>query len=164
MEHPSGGQDDPNTKVQREPDPFTTEDHNSATARRESADMSATDNGGGDQSDPVVRALPEQAPLRPDDEGYLNVEDHHFEPVPLETSRDTNGTDNASLDEADATTAIIVPLTAPSDGERESAAVARLREEPARGASEDQHMPEVSVTVRVVGEEPPVEAERMSKP
>jgi len=35
MEHPSGGQDDPNTKVQREPDPFTTEDHNSArTSKR----------------------------------------------------------------------------------------------------------------------------------
>ena len=164
MEHPNKGQDDPNTEVQREPDPFTNEDHNSATARRESADMSATDNGGGDQSEPVVRALPEQAPLRSDDEGYLNVEEHHFEPVPLETSRDTNGTENASLGEADATRDIIVPLTAPSEGERESSARARLGEEPARGASEDQNMPEVSVTVRIVGEEPPVETKRMSKP
>ena len=160
MEHPSGGEDDPNTEVQREPDPFTTEDHNSATARRESASMSATDNAGTDQSDPVVRALPEQAPLRPDDEGHLNVEDDHFEPVPLETSRDTNGTDNTSNDEADATTAIIVPLTAPSDGERESAAVATLGGEPARGAGEDQAMPEVMITVTAVGEDPRVEAKR----
>ncbi len=58
MEPPSGGHDEPNSKAHREPNPFITEEHNSATSREESADMSATDNGSGDQPAPVGRALP----------------------------------------------------------------------------------------------------------
>jgi hypothetical protein len=110
-----------------------------------------------------VRTLPEQAPLRPDDEGYLNVENHQFDLVPADTSRGTSGTDTASLDEADASSEIVVPLTAPSEGERDSPAVPGLREEPARGASGAQDTPEAEITVSVVSEESAVEAIRMSK-
>ena len=63
------GQEHPNSESQREPAPFTADDHNSPTVRRELEGLSATDNGRGKQSDPAVGALPEQAPLRPNDEG-----------------------------------------------------------------------------------------------
>jgi hypothetical protein len=157
------GQEHPSSESQREPDPFTADDHNSPTVRRESEGPSATDNGSGKQSDPVVRALPEQARLHPNDEGHLNVEDQHFDPVPVESSRDASVTANASLAEADPTIAIVVPLTAPSDGDRESPADIRLEEESPPRASLSQDTPEIEVTVSVVDEQLSGDATRMSK-
>jgi hypothetical protein len=162
MDHLSG-QKHPNTESEREPDPFTTEDHKSPTVRRESEGLSAMDNGSGTQSDPVIRELPEQAPLRPNDEGLLNVEDQHFHPVPVESSRDVSVTANASLAEADPTIAVDVPLTAPPDGDRESRADTRLGEESPPSASVSQDTPEVEVTVSIVAEQSRGEAIPMSK-
>jgi hypothetical protein len=150
MEHLSEGQEHPNTEARREPDPFTTEDHNSPTVRRESEGLGAADEGSGKQSDPVVRALPEQAPLRSDDEGQLNAEDHQFDSIPVDSSRDTSVANNASRDGTDPTMDIVVPLTAPSDEERESQADTSLRE---GGASIGQDTREIEITVSVVGEQ-----------
>jgi hypothetical protein len=76
--------------------------------RGKSEGATAPDNETGDQSDLIVRARAAQASLRPDEEEYLKVE-HHFDSVPVETSRDTDGTHTASLDEADDASAILVP-------------------------------------------------------
>jgi hypothetical protein len=161
-EHPSGSHDQPNTEGQREPDPFITEEHNLPTVRGKSEGASAPDNETGDQSDLIVRARAAQASLRPDEEEYLKVE-HHFDSVPVETSRDTDGTHTASLDEADDASAILVPLSAPSDSDGESPVRAKLREEPASGASRAQDTAGAEITVSVVSEESAVEDIRMSK-
>jgi len=123
------GQDDPSTQARREPASFRSEDDNAATIRGESAGTSVTDDASGAPIDPVVRALPEQAPLHPDEESYFDVEEHRSAPVAVESSLDATVTDNASLDEADAATGIVAPLPAPSDSEADNPAAAKLGEE-----------------------------------
>ena len=158
------GQNDPSTQAQREPASFHSEDDNSATIRGESAGTSVTDDASGAQLAPVVRALPEQAPLYPDEESYFDVEEHRSAPVAVESSLDATVTDNARLDEADATTGIVAPLSAPSDSEADNPAATKLGEELAsRRERPLDNLPEAKITVTVVDEESPMDGIRMSK-
>ena len=163
----SGGQEDPDTKEQPEPAPFTSKSDLSAIVPAESAD-DTMDNTSGDQSDPEVHALPEQATLSPEDQSYFDAEDHSVDPTSVESSDDTSVTDNPGLEQSDSATEIVVPLAAPSDQQVESAPVAAtLDEGHARGTNPVQppveDLPEVEITVAVVGEGAPLESIRMLK-
>jgi hypothetical protein len=158
------GQDDPSTQARREPASFRSEDDNSATIRGESAGTRVTDDASGAPIDPVVRALPEQAPLPPDEESYFDVEEHRSAPVEVESSLAATVTDNASLDEADAATGIVAPLPATSDSEADNPAAAKLDEELAsRREPPVEDLPEAKITVTVVDKESPMDGIRMSK-
>jgi hypothetical protein len=167
MNTSSGYQQEPNGHAQRKPALFIDEQDTLTTARRQSAEPDATDSDSGPQSEPIVRALPEQASLRPEEQSDLNVEEGRFNAVPVDSSGDTNQTNNADLDGADADMVIIHPLTAPSESELESSPTGPLREEVEGGAIQNQSavedLPAGEITITVVDPELSMHGIRISK-
>ena len=157
------------SEAQLEAVPFRPAEDGSAIVREESAnDAIAQDNAHGAQAEAVVRALPERAPLRPDEESDFNFEDRQAASVSVQSSNETRVIDDPNLEQPAAAMAAVAPVGIPSDNLGASAhAAASLDEELVRGTNsverQQEQLPKAEITVTGVSEEPAGESIRMSK-
>ena len=160
-------QDGPGSEAQLEAVPFRPAEDGSAIVREESAnDAIAQDNAHGAQA--VVRTLPEQAPLRPDQESDFDFEDRQVVSVPAQSWNDRSVMYDPNLEQPPASMAVNAPVGAPSDYLGASAhAAAALDEELVQRTNsverQQEELPEAEIIVTGISEEPAGESIRMSK-